>query len=77
MSADPQDKSFEAIVQRLETIAKSLESGSPKLEEALALFEEGVTLSKLGTQKLDQAEKRIEVLLQGDATAPFSPDNES
>lgn len=77
MSAPSQETSFEVIVQRLESIAKSLESGEPKLEEALALFEEGVKLSKLGTQKLDQAEKRIEVLLQGDDTAPFSPDSES
>ena len=54
-------------------IEKPLESGSPKLEEALGLFEEGVRLSQLGSRQLDEAEHRLEVLLEGEQTAPFTP----
>jgi exodeoxyribonuclease VII small subunit len=64
---------FEQIVERLEAIAKKLESGKPKLEEALALFEEGIQLSQVGTKQLDEAEKRLEILLEGDKTAAFAP----
>lgn len=69
------EPTFEDIVARLEEIAHKLEGGQPKLEEALALFEEGVRLSKLGGQKLDEAERRLEVLTEGDKVAPFAPGN--
>ncbi len=72
MSDSASDGSFENIIERLEVIAKRLESGEPKLEEALALFEEGVRLSKAGNKQLDEAERRLEVLLEGDQTAPLA-----
>jgi exodeoxyribonuclease VII small subunit len=55
----------------LETIAKELEGGRAKLEDALGLFEEGVRLSKQGTQRLDDAERRLEILLEADKTGPL------
>lgn len=67
------EPSFEDIVKRLEEIAHTLESGQPRLEEALRLFEEGVRLSKLGGKQLDAAERRLEVLLEGDKVGPFAP----
>ena len=75
MSDPTPEPSFEDIVKRLEEIARLLESGQPKLEEALRLFEEGVRLSKLGGKQLDQAEKRLEVLLEGDKVGTFTPGN--
>lgn len=58
--------SFEAALKRLEEVVARLEQGEIALEEMLALFEEGVKLSRLCRKKLDEAEKRIEVLLQDD-----------
>lgn len=66
--------SYEAISERLEVIAEKLETGDTELEEALALYEEGVKLAKLGTQRLDEAERRIERLLQDDTVAPLVAD---
>ena len=76
MSAES-DVSFEQIVQRMESIAKQLEGGQVKLEVALALFEEGVRLSKVGTARLDEAERRLEVLLEGDKVGELKPRGEA
>jgi len=73
MSERAEELGFEQIVARLEAIAKQLENGQPKLEEALQLFEEGVRLSQLGNRQLDEAEHRLEVLVEGDKVAPFTP----
>jgi exodeoxyribonuclease VII small subunit len=53
---------FEDALKRLEGVVERLEEGEIPLEEALKLFEEGVKLSRLCHQKLDEAEKRIELL---------------
>ncbi len=66
--------SYEQISERLETIANELEKGETKLEQALALFEEGVRLSKLGTERLDKAEGRIERLLEDGSAASLDPE---
>ena len=57
--------SFEAAIERLQTIVEELEGGSLSLEESIARYEEGVKLSRRLTQTLDQAEKRIERLSAG------------
>lgn len=57
--------SFEEAFARLEAVVAKLESGEAGLEEALELFEEGVTLSRYCRQKLDEAEGRIRVLVEG------------
>lgn len=54
---------FEEAVARLESIAGQLEGGEVKPEEALRLFEEGIKLAKHGSQRLDQAERKLESLL--------------
>jgi len=56
--------SFEDSLARLETIVTDLEGGDLPLEEALKLFEEGIGVVKRCTRKLDEAEKRVEVLLK-------------
>lgn len=65
---------YEEIVQRLSRVVERLEGGGLSLEESIAAFEEGITLARAGAAKLEEAEKKVEVLLQGDRTAPFSPD---
>ena len=53
---------FEKALERLEKIVEDLESGNMPLEDALKKYEEGVKLSRLCTQKLAQAETKIETL---------------
>ncbi|HEY3215571.1 MAG TPA: exodeoxyribonuclease VII small subunit [Candidatus Eisenbacteria bacterium] len=73
--------SFEQALERLETIVSELEGGELSLEESLARYEEGVRLSRRLGQKLDEAEKRIERLVEepGEppATRPFELDVKS
>ncbi|MFQ5895124.1 MAG: exodeoxyribonuclease VII small subunit [Nitrospinota bacterium] len=56
--------SFEAALSRLEEIVQELEEGDTALEGALALFEEGVKLSRFCSEKLKEAERRVEVLTE-------------
>jgi len=56
--------SFEAALQKLETIVQRLEKGELTLEESLALYEEGIRLSRLCHAKLEEAEGRIEQLVK-------------
>jgi exodeoxyribonuclease VII small subunit len=66
--------SFEQIVEQLSLVVAQLEDGELPLEQALAKFEQGVALSRLGSKRLDDAERRIEILLrdaQGIQTRPF------
>ena len=53
---------FEAAMERLEEITRLLESGAEGLDESLKLYEEGVSLIRLCTQKLESAEQRVKVL---------------
>lgn len=53
---------FEKAMERLEKIVEELEAGNIPLEEALKKYEEGVKLSRTCSEKLTQAEKKIEVL---------------
>ncbi len=56
-------KSFESSLQDLEKIVRRLEDGEMSLEESLKLFEDGVRLSRECQERLNQAERRIEILL--------------
>ncbi|MBI4349237.1 MAG: exodeoxyribonuclease VII small subunit [Elusimicrobia bacterium] len=55
-------ETFEASLQRLEDIVRDLESGEKGLEDSLKLFEDGVSLSRGLTQRLEDVKKRVEVL---------------
>jgi exodeoxyribonuclease VII small subunit len=55
-------KDFEAAIAELETVVKKLEEGELSLEQSLALYERGVTLSKFCHGRLEDAERRIELL---------------
>lgn len=54
---------FEHSLTRLEEVVQHLERGELPLEEALAAFEEGIKLANLCQQRLDEAEKRVEELI--------------
>lgn len=56
---------FEDALSKLEKIVSKLEDGEIPLEESLKLFEEGIRLSRLCNQKLEEAEKRVEILMKG------------
>ena len=65
--ADPEPQpTFEAALDRLEEIVAKLEAGEMPLEEALEVFEEGVRLSRFCHSRLEQAERRVEILLRSD-----------
>ena len=69
---------FEQALGRLETIVEELESGQLTLEESIARYEEGMRLSRGLAQTLDEAEKRIEKLVEsrGDAAPTTRPMDE-
>lgn len=60
----PQKGRFEEALNKLEKIVSKLEDGDISLEESLKLFEEGIRLSRFCNQKLEEAEKKIEILLK-------------
>jgi exodeoxyribonuclease VII small subunit len=64
--------SFEQIVEQLSAVVAQLENGELPLEQALGRFEQGVALSRLGSKRLDEAERRIELLLRDARTEPFA-----
>ncbi len=56
--------SFEEALERLEGIVDRLEQGDLELEDALGAFEKGVALTRRCAGKLDDAERRIDVLVK-------------
>ena len=66
MATQPK-KSFEKAIKELEKIVKALESGDLPLEKALEKFEAGIKLSRYCNETLDEAEKRV-TMLMADAT---------
>jgi exodeoxyribonuclease VII small subunit len=72
--------SFEAALARLEALVARLERGDLALEAALAAFEEGVQLARRCASQLEDAERRIEVLLReggGWVTRPLESPEEA
>lgn len=57
-------QTFENAMNKLEQIVKELESSDLPLEKAIKKFEEGVQLSKFCSDKLDETEKRVSILLR-------------
>jgi exodeoxyribonuclease VII small subunit len=71
---------FETALKNLEEIVKKLENGELSLDSALALFEEGIKLSRFCHTKLEEAERRVEILLKNGSSqmraVPFESENE-
>lgn len=71
------EETYDAIVARLERVVGELESGQLGLEQSIERFAEGIRLARDASRKLDEAERRVEVLVRGasgeDETAPLEP----
>jgi len=82
----PKNLTFEAALVRLQEIVEELEDPEKGLEASLELFEEGVALSRFCRGKIDEIQKRVEVVLKEtpegfatrelDATGGDEPDEE-
>ena len=74
-------KKFDESLKKLEGIVARLEEGDLALEESLKLFEEGIKLSRLCTKQLEEAERKVEILLKNEegtiTTKPFNEEEES
>jgi exodeoxyribonuclease VII small subunit len=75
-------KTFELAMKQLEQIVQDLEAGDIPLEKAIKKFEEGIQISKFCTEKLDESEKRITLLMRDSegkriSEVPFVADNEA
>ncbi len=74
------EKTFETSLEELEQIVRHLEAGDLPLDRSLELFEQGVRLSRECQKRLDEAERKVEILLRGDdgayAPTPFAEPEE-
>ena len=60
------EKNFEESMQELEKIVQELENNNLNLDESVKKFEEGMTISKKCNEMLENAEKKITILLEKD-----------
>jgi exodeoxyribonuclease VII small subunit len=70
---------FEDSLEKLEDIVKKMEAGNMTLEESLKAFEDGIKLVRMCTKKLDEAERRVELLLNNGndlMTKPFREEDD-
>lgn len=72
------EASYDAIVARLEQVVAALEAGDLPLEGSVEKFAEGVRLAREASRKLDEAERRVELLVKGaegeEAVVPLEAD---
>ena len=59
---DPTIKDFESATAELDTIVRKLEEGDLPLEQSMVLYERGLQLSRFCHAKIEEAERRIELL---------------
>ena len=57
---------FEETIKKLELIVNELEKGNLSLDESVKKFEEGIKLSKLCNEFLNNAEKKINILINNE-----------
>ena len=60
-------------MEELEKIVKKMEDGNMSLEESLKAFEEGIKLSRFCADKLDEAERKVNILLKEENTLNTRP----
>ena len=78
-TSDP--PSFENAIERLEQLVEQMEGEQLPLEDLLVRHEEGIRLVKICSEKLDAAEKKIEIITRdaagGPRVAEFEPDEKT
>ena len=57
-----ENMSFETAMTRLEQIVRQLEDGKVSLDDSLKLYEEGISLVRLCSGRLDEAEQKIKII---------------
>jgi exodeoxyribonuclease VII small subunit len=71
-------ESYDALVARLERVVGELEGGQLTLEQSIERFAEGVRLARDASRKLDEAERRVELLVRtadgDDEAVPLEPE---
>jgi exodeoxyribonuclease VII small subunit len=71
-------EAYDALVSRLERVVADLEEGKLTLEQSIEKFADGVRLAREATRKLDEAERRVDLLVRtadgGEEAVPFTPD---
>ena len=76
MAEKSKDIKFEKAMRRLEEIVEHLEKGELDIDKSLEIFEEGISMSRLCSEKLNEAEQKIEQLTQkrrGDLAVELFP----
>jgi len=80
MDQNNNSQNFETSLEELERIVRELERGDLPLEKSLELFEQGVKLSRACQERLNEAERRIEILTRDNqgrpAIRPFDADKD-
>lgn len=71
--SDTSIKDFEAALAELDALVRKLEEGDLTLEQSLALCERGVQLSRFCHARLEEAERRIEILTERGDLKPAPP----
>ncbi|MCM3126468.1 MULTISPECIES: exodeoxyribonuclease VII small subunit [unclassified Paenibacillus] len=64
--ANEKELNFEAAMAELEEVVNQLERGDVPLEQAIELFQRGMKLSQICNQKLEQVERKIEMIVEED-----------
>ena len=65
-NSDDDKLSFETALEKLESYVRTLEQGELTLDQSLSIFEDGMKLAKFCSKKLDEAEQKIEILVEND-----------
>jgi exodeoxyribonuclease VII small subunit len=73
------EETYDGLVSRLERVVGELESGQLTLEQSIERFAEGVRLAREASRKLDEAERKVELLVRnadgGDEAVAFDPES--
>lgn len=71
-----QQPSFETAIAELEQIVAQLESGDLELEQSLKLFERGIELTRVSQTKLQEAEQKVQILMEKNGQLELQPFSE-
>jgi len=68
-------QNFETALKKLEEVVEKLESGEISLDQSLKLFEQGISLVRQCSKRLDEVESKVQVLVsdeRGERLEDFS-----
>ena len=69
----PTSPQFEQAIAELESIVNQLESGDLELEQSLKLFERGIELTRVSQTKLQEAEQKVQILMEKQGALELQP----